>query len=152
MTARPTRYKSVFISYGGADEPLARSLYEQFIRSGVKTFFFPESAKYGQRLHRTMAEGVREYDRVVLVCSRHSLTQPGVLHEIEQVLVKEAEQGGTELIIPVVFDDYFFNGWAPPRDDVATQVRSRVFADFRGISSNHPAFSERFQRLLQSLA
>ena len=57
-------YKSVFISYGGPDEDVARRIYDWLSSFGVKCFFFPVSAKPGVRLHRTMSEGVNDYDRI----------------------------------------------------------------------------------------
>jgi transcriptional regulator with XRE-family HTH domain len=145
------RYYSVFISYGSPDELFARALYEAFVRRGVHTFFFPETARAGQRLHRTMSQGVNEYDRILLLCSRSSLERPGVLNELDQVLAREAREGGSELLIPVTIDDYVFTKWSPTHPDIAFQVKDRVVADFRGVSPGSIEFDVRFARLLKSL-
>lgn len=143
--------QSVFISYGGPDEEFARGLNEHLQDAGVDTFFFPDKASPGQRLHRTMSEGVRRYDRVVLICSMKSLSRPGVLNELEQVLQREAEDGGTEVIIPVALDDYVFGSWAPERGDIATQIRGRVIADFRGLKSGSARYLKQVDRLMAVL-
>ncbi len=148
--ATPPTYQSAFISYGGPDESFARKLFEALKSHDVQVFFFPETAIPGKRLHRTMAEAVLEFDRVILVCSKNSLDRRGVLNEIEQVLTREANEGGTELIIPVAIDDYLFSDWQPENRDIATQIRARVVADFRE-TDDESVFEARFDRILRAL-
>src|SRR5215210_164894 len=110
-----TELRSVFISYGGPDERFASRLNDALRRSGVQTFFFPSDATPGAKLHHVMRDGVNSYERVVLVCSERSLNRPGVLNEIEECLQREAREGGTAVLIPVVIDDHLFKAWSPPR-------------------------------------
>ncbi len=42
-----------------------------------------------------------EYDRVVLICSENSLVRVGLLDEIEEVLIPEANEGGSEILISI---------------------------------------------------
>jgi Helix-turn-helix. len=144
-------YYSVFLSYGGPDEEVARALYENLRRRKVRCFFFPESAKLGQRLHRTMSDGVADYDRVVLICSQASLDRSGVQNEIEQVLIREAAEGGTELLVPITLDDHVFGAWRPIRCDLARQIRARVVADFRGVEPGTPQWLKQFGRVMRVL-
>lgn len=130
-------YYSVFISYGGPDEKIADRIYRALHRHGIRCFFFPVSATPGTRLHRTMSQGIHEYDRVLLLCSEHSLGRPGVQNEIERVLAKEAAEGGSELLIPIALDDYIFRGWSPTRPDIGVAVRERVVCDFTDVHA-HP--------------
>lgn len=146
----PESFASAFLSYGGPDEAFARRLYDKLIACGITVFFFPESATPGQRLHRTMSEGIYEYDRALLLCSRNSLTRPGVLNELEQILGREAREGGTDLLIPALLDDFAFAEWAPDRPDLARQVRDRVAADFRN-ADTEVEFTKQFKRLLKAL-
>jgi CheY-like chemotaxis protein len=142
---------TVFLSYGGPDEAIAKAVYDALTARGAEVFFFPESAVPGQRLHRTMSEGIRHYDRVVLLCSSQSLGRPGVLNEIEQVLTKEAAVGGAELLIPITLDDFVFSTWSPPRADLASQVRTRVIADFRNRQPYTSAFDEAIGRVIAAI-
>jgi transcriptional regulator with XRE-family HTH domain len=144
-------FQSVFISYGGPDENFARLLHDSLTARGVKAFFYPESALPGKRLHRTMVEAIYEYDRVLLLCSKSSLHRPGVLNEIEQILQREASEGGEELLIPLVLDDFLFVGWQPSRIDLRAQVTSRVVSDFRGALEAGPAFDARLNHLLRAI-
>jgi len=148
--ARP-KFASVFISYGGPDEMFARKLYTALRDEGVEVFFFPESATPGQRLHRTMSDAVHNYDRILFICSRASLVRPGVLNELEQVLAREAREGGTELLMPVLIDDFVLREWSPERADLARQVRDRVAADFRSASSD-VEFRKPLERVLGALS
>lgn len=147
----PIDYHSVFLSYGGPDESIGRRFYEAFSAHGIRCFFFPVSAVPGVRLHRTMSEGVNEYDRVVLLCSQNSLYRAGFLNELEQVLVREAREGGKEILIPVALDNHVFEEWAPERADLAKQLQSRVVADFRGTAKSETMWSTQFARVVQAL-
>jgi hypothetical protein len=149
--AQRAAYMSAFISYGGPDEPFARMLYAALLAKGVHAYYFPESSVPGRRLHRTMSDAVYEYDVVISVCSESAVTRPGWLNELEQTLTREAREGGTELLIPVLLDDFVLLKWAPERKDLARQVQSRVAADFRG-HTDEAVFSRQVDRLLAALA
>ncbi|HRH78853.1 MAG TPA: toll/interleukin-1 receptor domain-containing protein, partial [Cellvibrionaceae bacterium] len=143
--------QSTFLSYGGPDEGFARKLYEALQRSGVPTFFFPEHAEPGEKLHRLMRNKVNEQDRIILVCSKNSLDRKGVLNEIEEVLIREANDGGASYLIPIRLDGYIFDGWHPPNADVALAVRAKVVANFEGTEGDHSKFEAALQRLLKAL-
>lgn len=118
--------KTLFISYGDPDEEDVSEINTKIKSRGVQTWFFPDDAEPGSKLHRVMHDGVNNHDRVLLICSINSLTRPGVLNEIERVLEREAREGGTDILIPVTLDEYVYGDWAPARRDLAGQVRSRV--------------------------
>jgi len=144
-------YLSVFISYGGPDEKIAERIYRALHKHGIKCFFFPVSATPGVRLHRTMSQGVQDYDRVLLLCSRHSLERAGVQNELERVLTKEAAQGGAELLIPVALDDFVFRRWSPTRPDIAKAVRERVVSDFRDVQGRPDIWRRQITQLIRAL-
>lgn len=144
-------YNSLFISYGGPDELTAQRINSHLKAHGVRTWFFPEDALPGQKLHRVMSEGVANHDRVLLMCSRASLGRNGVLNEIERVLEREARDGGAEILIPVSLDDYVFSDWAPSRMDIAQQIRARVISRFPTGETAQEEFEKAANRLLQAL-
>jgi uncharacterized protein YjbI with pentapeptide repeats len=144
-------FRSTFISYGSPDEPFARTLYEALHRNGITTYFFPEHAIPGQKLHRTMRNGINEHDRVILVCSRASLDRKGVLNEIEETLQREARDGGASFLIPIRLDDYVLAEWDPPNRDTAQAVRDRVVADFEGADEDEAKFQSGLRRLIAAL-
>ena len=73
-----------------------------------------------------MHEGVNAHARVILICSKASLTRSGVRNEINETLAREARDN-VPYLIPVAIDGYIFV-WDDP---VAVRIRDRVVADFR---------------------
>lgn len=142
---------STFISYGGPDEPFAIRLQETLQTNGVTTFLFKKDAVPGQPLSHVMRTGVREHERVVLVCSQVSLNRPGVLNEIELTLRREAKEGGAALLIPLALDRYVFDEWEPENTDLKEAVLERVIADFEGADADQSKFDRGIERLLQAL-
>ena len=126
------------------DERFSIRLNDSLKRAGVNTFFFPDDAPPGVKLHRVMREGINNHDKVLLICSRNSLDRPGVANELEEALQREAREGGISILIPIALDDYVFNEWAPNHPDVAQSLRDRVVADFRGALND----SKKFERLV----
>jgi hypothetical protein len=137
--------RSTFISYGGPDGTFAWRLRDDLARNGVRTFFFATDAVPGKRLHDVMREGVNKYDRVVVICSKASLSRPGVKNEIRETLAREAKAGGEALLIPIALDDFIFRS----RSEVAAILRERVVADFR--ESDSCDYEESLLRLLAAL-
>ncbi len=98
-----------------------------------------------------MRDGVNEHDRVILVCSRASLDRRGVQNELEEILAREAREGGKALLVPIRLDDYVLSGWNPRRTGLAQAVRDRVVADFRGADRDLQVFDNAIMRLLAAL-
>ena len=143
--------RSTFISYGGPDEPFAVDLQRALRENGVSTFLFITDAIPGDRIHQIMRTEMQRRDRVVVICSEHSLNRPGVLYEIEETLAREAREGGSSLLIPISLDDYIFSRWRPERDDLAQCIRDRAIADFRGAQHDPEKFRRGVKRLLMAL-
>lgn len=144
-------YESAFISYGGQDEPAAQLIDAHLRAKGVETWFFKRDQLPGQKLHRMMYENVNRCGRIILLCSKSSLSRPGVLNEIECALEREAREGGSNILIPVALDDHVFGDWTPQRADLAQHLKDRVIARLDDpIGSPNTAF-EQLDRLVESL-
>jgi hypothetical protein len=141
---------STFISYGAPDSEFAQLLQRELQRRRVSTFFFPEHALAGMKLHDVMRNAVNSCDHVVLICSRLSLDRPGVQNEIEQALAREARDGGRSYLVPITLDDYIF-AWNPKRLNLAQEIRDRVVADFRGAPAGSARFYNAVSRLIDAL-
>lgn len=146
-----TLMRSTFISHGGPDAAFAKRLRDALHRHGVTTFLFSQDAVPGQKLHRTMREGVNNHDRVILICSKRALKRLGVLNEIEQTLAREARDGGEAYLVPVTLDDYVFKRWKPERMDLRQEILDRVVADFRATDGDSVEAQARFDTQLASL-
>ncbi|MFA0690966.1 toll/interleukin-1 receptor domain-containing protein [Vibrio splendidus] len=143
-------YQSIFVSYGGPDEAAAGTLNKALKSVGVSTWFFPDDSIPGQKLHRMMHDGVNKHDKVLLVCSKDSLTRNGVLNEIERVLEREAKEGGSDILIPVTLDDYIFTEWNPERTDIADQIKARVIINVDPESENYKQDIDKLVKSLKS--
>jgi|SRR5215210_740094 len=139
--------KSVFISYGSPDTAMARKLNAALNRLGVNTFFFEQHAVPGKKIHRIMRDAANKYDCVVLICSENSLKRQGVLSEIEEVLQREAREGGSSRLIPIRLDDYVLTEWAPSYPGIAQSIRDRVVADFRDSLADDDRFNQGLAQL-----
>jgi transcriptional regulator with XRE-family HTH domain len=150
QTAVP-RYASAFISYGAPDEDVARRLFNELTLAGVTCFFFPECARPGARIHRAVADAIESYDRFLLLCSAPSLARPGVANEIQQILAREAADGGAELVIPIALDDSFYRGALPCDEAVVRELRGRVAADFRVAIRDESVWHKQVERIVRVL-
>jgi hypothetical protein len=145
-------HKSAFISFGGPDQAFADEINTFLRNKGVRTWFFPVDKLPGQKLHRMMYEGVNNHDRVLLICSRSSLSRPGVLNEIERVLERESNEGGSDILIPLSIDEFLFSEeFRPERPDIAAQIRSRVVATIPGKQADPTGFEREMLRVLAAL-
>jgi len=139
---------TVFISYGGPDEEFARRINRILIDASIKTFFFPDSAKPGEKLHRVMRDNINSFDKTLFICSEGSLNRPGVLNELEETLQREAREGGEQILIPINLDDYVFTHWDPPRSGLKQAILDRVVGNFIGAAEDDDIFFRSMQGLL----
>ncbi len=145
-------YNTLFISYGSPDKDYVLTINDYLKSKGIKTWFFPLDSLPGQKLHRAMHDGVNNHDRVLLVCSKNSLSRSGVLNEIERVLEREAREGGTTILIPITLDDYIYSEWKPERTDIATQIRARVITKFPKATKRTEEFIQAAEKLVRALS
>jgi hypothetical protein len=142
---------SCFISFGGPDERFAKMLYDSLTEQGIQAFFFPEHAPAGEPLHRVMREGVNQFDRTIVICSKESLVRPGVLNELKETLQREAREGGKDILIPIRLDNYVLAGWEPHDPGLAQAVRDRVVLDFTGTTDDKLKYNTALSRLISVL-
>src|SRR5262249_36923558 len=108
---------------------------------------FPEDAKWGESLWGEIERGIRTYDRLIVVCSKNSLTSKPVLREIERALNRE-DQEQKNVLFPITIDHYIFTKWTSPRK---ADVLVKVVGDFTGWHDNATQYEKSFKRLLDAL-
>lgn len=162
---KPAAYGTVFLSYGFGDHRLVEAMRTDFRQAGVETWWFPQDAPAGGRIHHVVRSGIRKYDRMVLLCSRHALVRPGVINEIEECFQREAAEGGSDVVIPVILDDVLDQPWwtwdggggtlseheRERRKDLHEVLMRRVHVDLRSAAPGDPKWQDAVRRVLAVL-
>ena len=143
----PIQFYSSFISYSHTDEAFAQRLHDQLQERGVRCWLDKKKMKIGQKILSVVLDAIRVHDRVVLCCSRASLTSNWVQTEIEETFAKE-KKDGREILLPLNLDGYLFDGWKGP---LAVEVRKRLAADFTDTDKDEAKYKEQFERLVSAL-
>lgn len=145
--------QSTFISYGQPDDAFARRLYESLTARWITVFYFPETARWGERLSNEVHTQLNTHDRVILLCSKDSLSRPGVRNEIQETFDREARDGGATYLLPLVLDDYLFDpkGWESVEPDLTRRVRARIAGDFRKALTDPAEYDKALDRLIDVL-
>jgi len=139
LVGKAIDFYSCFISYSSKDDDFAQRLYADLQAKNVRCWKFDENAKWGEPVWGEIDTAIRHYDKLVVICSRHSLQSPPVIREIERALQKE-DREHRNVLFPVRIDDYLFDEWDHSRK---ADVVSKVIGDFRGWE-NHAAYGKAF--------
>ncbi len=138
----------VFLSHSWENKPFARKLYEALIAKGVNVFFDEKKLKPGDDFYESLSKGIEHYDKMILVCSKESLTESWwVDREIDRLLAKERElmkERGhrINLLIPIMIDDYIFE-WQGAKKE---EIKRYLIGDFREWENE-----EKFEKALTEL-
>lgn len=167
LEANPIQFYSVFISYATEDESHATALYDDLKDQGVKVWKWDRDAVGGRGLRDNIDRAVRNYDKMVLICSESSLNSDPVIEEIERALnkeqslnnrrvelEKEAAKAGepkpfvdTDVLLPINLDDYVF-GWDSP---FASRLTRKVISDFTDGLPGSEKFGAAVEKLVRDL-
>ncbi len=151
---RPIEYYKCFISYSHDDARFARALYDQLQAKGVSCWLDEHHLRPGDDIHSTVVRVIRARDKVLLCCSRQSLTSWWVDAEIEAAFAKERRLMGetgvkSNVVIPLDLDGYLGSEHSQnPRIDT---LRSRKAADFRNWEAEPEQFLREVGQLLKAL-
>ncbi len=140
-----------FLSHSWADKEFVRKLYETLTKKGVTTWLDEKKLKPGDNIHDSITEGIKHYDKLILVCSNNSLNSWWVEKELEKVYEKEREmqkERGKKfrLVIPIRIDDHIFQC----KEGILTTVRNSMIGDFTKWQ-DEVAFEEAVKELVGAL-
>lgn len=144
---QPVQYFTAFISYSHADRAFAKRLRQYLHSRGIRSWLDEHDLLPGARILEGINEAIRIHDRIVLCCSKSSLTSWWVKDEIRKGQEKERKLG-RDVIVPVLLDDYLLADWD---DGLAADVRSRNAADFRNWDKDSKVFDNAARRLSDAL-
>lgn len=138
---------SYFICHHPKDKRFCDRLNADLQEQGLRTWYFPEDAKRGQKIFAEIITRVKMFDRVIVVCSKHSLESKTILNEIAEALKREKEEHMRSLF-PLRMDNYMLREWEHP---IKSTVIAKVVADFRGWNRITDKYEEAFKTLLASV-
>lgn len=147
LTTTPVDLASCFISYSIKDRSFCDRLVRDLRASGVRIWYFPENAGWGESVWGEIDRAISHYDKLVIVCSKNSLRSGPVLREMERALIRE-DRTGTNVIFPIRIDDFVFSKWEHPRK---ADVLNKVCGDFRGWEKDPQKYQNAFKKFLPAL-
>jgi hypothetical protein len=152
--AQPIQFYSCFISYSHEDKSFARRLHDALQGRGIRCWLDEHQLLPGDKIYTEVDRGIRLWDKVLLCCSESALKKSWwVENEIQIAFDKEQQlrkQRGQDVLalIPLNLDGYLFDGW---ESGLATQIKSRLAADFTGWETDNSKFESEFEKLVRAL-
>ncbi|MCL4552213.1 MAG: toll/interleukin-1 receptor domain-containing protein [Candidatus Marsarchaeota archaeon] len=147
LVGKPIQFFSCFISHSNKDKRFCARLYADLQSKGVRTWYFPEDAKWGETVWGEIDRSIKIYDKLIVVCSENSLQSGPVLREIERALNREDKEG-KNVLFPVRIDSYIFDKWEHERK---ADVLRKVIGDFSEWDSNATKYEFAFKKLLAGI-
>ena len=144
---QPSQFYSCFISYSHSDKSFADRLYDRLQNRGIRCWRDEKDMQLGAPMLDTINEAIQEHDKVLLCCSKASLTSTWVEDEIAMTFEKERKYKSL-VLIPLDLDTYLFEHWFSGK---APRIRERLAADFTGWEQDNKKFKAQFERVVRAL-
>lgn len=153
VVGSPIRFYSCFISYSHENKSFARRLHDALQSEGIRCWLDEHQLLPGDEVHEVVNKAIRLWDKVLLCCSKDSLTSWWVDNEISSAISKERRlmkerKEKVLVLIPLDLDGYVFSEW---KSEKKTTVLQRLVGDFKGWDRDNAKFELEFQKLRKAL-
>jgi hypothetical protein len=153
LLSRALEFYSCFISYSHADKAFAGKLHDALQSRGIRCWLDGKQLRPGDDIYQHVDRGIRLWDKVLLCCSKSSLTSWWVDNEIGTALEKErdlAKRGSrVQVIIPLNLDGHIFSEvW---QSGYQAQIRRRLAVDFAGWDKEPGKFDREIEEVVRAL-
>ena len=155
LTERPFEFGPHFVTYSHEDTAIAKRIYELLQSKGVRCWLDQKPRVLrSDQLPEKIDRGVRLWDKILLIASKHSLTSWWIEHEVDNALFKERvlkQKTGKDIetLLPLNLDGFMFSGdWKNPNEK---KISSRSAADFVGWRRNKTKLDEECDKLAKKL-
>ncbi len=140
------KHDSCFISYSHEDRRFAQRLRGELKSRRIRTWLYEEDVRIGEKILDSVVDAIRRHDKVLLCCSKASLSSQNVDREISAAIEKERKSNRL-VVMPLDLDGYLDN-W---QSGHAPGIRDRLAANFVGWEQNSPQFYQQVQKLVRAL-
>jgi hypothetical protein len=140
------QYPSCVISYSSWNLEIAKRINAYLRAQGVVCFFDRDDLKTGERYRDRIDRAIRDYDKLLVVLTEHSIASEWVEAEVEAALDRERKDGRS-VLLPVNLDNAVLDtevAWA------SFIRRTRHICDFTGWK-DPDSFDANLKRLLIDL-
>jgi len=152
--ANPIQFFSCFISYNHSDKPFAQKLHDALQARGIRCWLDEKQMLPGDDIYEQTDRGIRLWDKVLLCCSKSSLTSWWVDKEINTAFEKERQlmrerKKKILALIPLDLDGFLFS--KEFESGKKTELQSRLAADFRGWDKDNAKFNAELEKVVKAL-
>jgi len=103
-----TEFRSCFISYAHANDVFAKKLHDDLEAHGVSCWMDFYDMGGGQFWRAQIQKAIKNYDKLLLVCSGQSMLSAEVANEIVAAIERERENNARKLF-PIRIDDFILS-------------------------------------------
>ncbi len=101
---QPIQFHSCFISYTQADYLMAKQLYDDLQRVGIRCWFSPHDLQPGDYYRKRIDRAIQLQDKLILLLSQQSIASGWVEYEVTQALAREGEENRI-ILFPLRLDE-----------------------------------------------
>jgi hypothetical protein len=154
LVEQPAQVASCFISYSSRDEDFANQLYDDLRKREVRCWFAPHDIRGGKKICEQIGDAIRQFERLLLILSEHSMKSQWVNTEIASARKREVLEK-RQVLFPIRLVSFeAIKAWesfdADIGRDSAKEIREYFIPDFSEWRDK-VAYEKSLQRLLDDL-